>query len=494
MLDLLLQKISGIEAVPLIEGGKGVAISTGETCGAWAAEGCVGTFSAVNADSYDENGSAIPQICRAKVRSERGRELIEYAVAGGIAQAKIARERSNGKGRIHMNVLWEMGRSQEVIERVLEGAPGCVHGVVCGAGMPYELAEIAAKYGIYYYPIVSSARAFSALFRRSFKKVPELLGGVVYEDPWLAGGHNGVSNADDPLKPQNPYLRLVALRQLMNGFGLNETPIIIAGGVWWLSEWEDYIGNKELGNVCFQFGTRPILTQETPVAKAWHSKLMSLKRGDIKLNQLSPTGFYSSAVNNEMIRDLLERAKRQVKIIEGVEDVGGLEKSKTDQNTEEKAAEIQANDSNTSRDLSDIPFKIKIGAREISLDPSKRNDVERWIAQGFSQPMLTPDKTVVFVTPEQFNEILEDQKNCCCCLSACRFSSWCQDKGTTGKIPDPRTFCIQKSLQNIAHGGDVEKNLMFAGHLAYRFAEDPFYASGFIPTTHELIERILTGY
>ena len=457
VLNLILQKISGKEVIPLVDGGKGISISTGETCGAWAAEGGVGTFSAVNADSYDENGNVIPQIYHGKTREERRRELIEYAVAGGITQAKIARERSNGKGRIHMNALWEMGGSREIIERILEVAKDCVHGVVCGAGMPYELAEIAAKYRVHYYPIVSSARAFSALFRRSFKKVQELLGGVVYEDPWLAGGHNGVSNADDPLKPQNPYLRLVALRSVMNEFGLHMIPIIIAGGVWWLSEWEDYINNKELGLVGFQFGTRTILTKECPVAEHWHDKLMSLKKGDVKLTQLSPTGFYSSAVNNELVADLLARLERQVKI----EEFSSL--------------------------------KAMIGKREIYLDPSRRADIERWASEGYSEAMLTPDSTVVFVTPEQSKQILHDQRSCSCCLSACRFSSWCQHNGSTGKIPDPRTFCIQKNLQNIAHGGDIEKNLMFAGHLAYRFAQDPFYANGFIPTVHQLFERILTG-
>jgi len=34
---------------------------------------------------------------------------------------------------------------------------------------------------------------------------------------------------------------------------------------------------------------------------------------------------------------------------------------------------------------------------------------------------------------------------------------------------------------------------MFAGHAAYRFAEDPFYANGFIPTVKQLVERISTG-
>ena len=46
--------ISGREVLPLVEGGKGISISNGESSGAWAASGGVGTFSGVNADSYDD--------------------------------------------------------------------------------------------------------------------------------------------------------------------------------------------------------------------------------------------------------------------------------------------------------------------------------------------------------------------------------------------------------------------------------------------------------
>ena len=46
-------RISGADVLPLIEGGKGVSITTGASSGAWAAAGGVGTFSGVNADSYD---------------------------------------------------------------------------------------------------------------------------------------------------------------------------------------------------------------------------------------------------------------------------------------------------------------------------------------------------------------------------------------------------------------------------------------------------------
>ena len=38
--------MSGREALPLIEGGKGIAISNGESSGAWAATGGIGTFPA----------------------------------------------------------------------------------------------------------------------------------------------------------------------------------------------------------------------------------------------------------------------------------------------------------------------------------------------------------------------------------------------------------------------------------------------------------------
>jgi len=118
---------------------------------------------------------------------------------------------------------------------------------------------------------------------------------------------------------------------------------------------------------------------------------------------------------------------------------------------------------------------------------------------GFTEALRTPDSTLIFVTPEKAREILADQANCMGCLSTCRFSNWSQHEPdfSTNKRADPRSFCIQKTLQNIAHAGDdaaaLENNLMFSGHNAFRFAKDPFYSNGFIPTVRQLVERILTG-
>lgn len=456
--------ISGREVLPIVEGGKGVSVSNGNSAGAFAAANCVGTVSAVNADSFDADGQVVPQIYHGKTRRERFAELVDYAIRGGVAQAQIAHEKSNGQGRIHINVLWEAGGTPDVLEGVLNGAKGLIHGVTCGAGMPYRVAEIAAQHNVYYHPIISSARALKALWRRAYHKYADLLGGVVYEDPWLAGGHNGLSNVEDPLQPQDPYPRVRDLREQMREFGLDNVPILMAGGVWYLRDWENWIDNPELGPVAFQFGTRPLLTKESPIAEAWKRRLLTLEEGDVYLNRFSPTGFYSSAIRNRFLEELDQRNGRQIPY---------SRKPEEDLSTE-------------------LPLGVR--GRPVYVRAEDEPRAKSWMEEGFTEGMKTPDSTVIFVTPEKGAEILTDQQDCMGCLSQCRFSNWADnEEGTTGKRADPRSFCIQKTLQDIAHGGALEENLMFSGHNAYKFASDPFYEGGEIPTVSQLVERILSG-
>ncbi|OYV38189.1 MAG: nitronate monooxygenase [Acidocella sp. 20-61-6] len=463
-------RMGGTEVLPLVEGGKGVAVSNGITSGHWAAGGGVGTFSAVNADSYDVHGVAIPQEYHGTTRRLRHEELVAYAIEGGVTQARRSYDISGGRGRIHANILWEMGGAERVITGILERTKGIVNGITCGAGMPYRLSEIAAKFNVHYYPIVSSGRAFSALWKRAYSKVADLMGGVVYEDPWLAGGHNGLSNSENPQKPEDPYPRVLALRKIMREFGLGETPIIMAGGVWALEEWENWIDNPELGPIAFQFGTRPLLTKESPISDGWKQRLLKLKPGDVFLNKFSPTGFYSSAVNNNFIQELRGRSERQVAF--------------------------------TTEPVGEHLVEYGVGARKraVYLTAPDYARVKDWEDAGFVEALRTPDSTLIFVESAKAEEIHRDQVNCMGCLSQCRFSNWSQEGPDfdNGKKADPRSFCIQKTLQDIAHADPhdemaLENNLMFAGHNAYRFGSDPYYSNGFIPTVRELVDRILTG-
>lgn len=464
MKSLNSMRISGFDALPLVEGGKGISISNGQSSGAWAAAGAVGTFSGVNADSFDDTGHLIPQQYHGRTRVERHEELITYAINGGVTQAKIAYDLASGRGPVHMNVLWEMAAAERVLIGILERASHLVNGVTCGAGMPYKAAEIAARFGVHYYPIVSSGRAFRALWKRAYHKFAELLGGVVYEDPWRAGGHNGLSNSEDPEVPEDPYPRVFELRQRMREFGLGDTPIIMAGGVWYLREWTDWIDNPELGPIAFQYGTRPLLTEESPISDAWKQRLLELNEGDIYLNSFSPTGMWSSAVENSFLRELKERAEHQIAYT--LEPFG-------DHNTE---------------------FALGPRKKPVFVTEHDKSQAQAWMAAGFSESMKTPDSTLIFVAPEVMREIRIDQVDCMGCLSACRFSNWSQEEShTTGKKTDPRSYCIQKTLQVIGHSEEVENQLMFAGHAAFRFKDDPFYSNGFVPTVKQLVDRIATG-
>ena len=455
----------GREVWPLIEGGKGVSATNHASSGAWAAAGGIGTVSAVNADSYDAEGKIVPQVYDQLTRVERHEQLVRYAIDGAVEQVRRAHDMAGGQGAININVLWEMGGAQDVLEGVLERTKGLVAGVTCGAGMPYKLSEIAQRHNVHYLPIISSGRAFRALWKRAYSKVPDLLAAVVYEDPWLAGGHNGLSNAEDPLKPEDPYPRVKALRDVMRAEGISdEVPIIMAGGVWWLEEWQDWIDNPELGRIAFQFGTRPLLTEESPIPQGWKDALRSLEPGDVLLHRFSPTGFYSSAARNPFLRMLEARSQRQVPY-----------------------SRVAAGEHT-------VQLDVGVKGKNFWVAPQDRERARLWAAEGHGEALKTPDDTVVFVDPEERAMIRQDQADCMGCLSHCAFSSWKDhDDYTTGRLADPRSFCIQKTLQDIAHGGPVERNLMFAGHAAYRFKQDPFYSNNFTPTVKQLVDRILTG-
>jgi len=456
----------GREVWPLVEGGKGVSASNHMSSGAWAAAGGIGTVSAVNADSFDAEGRIIPQVYQALTRRERHEELIQYGIEGAVAQVERAHEIADGRGAINVNVLWEMGGAQPILHGLLERTRGKVAGVTCGAGMPYKLSEIAATYGVFYLPIISSGRAFRALWKRAYSKVPEWLGAVVYEDPWRAGGHNGLSKAEDPRAPQDPYPRVADLRAVMREGGIPDTvPIVMAGGVWRLDEWDNWIDNPELGSIMFQFGTRPLLTQESPIPVGWKERLMTLEEGDILLHKFSPTGFYSSAVRTPFLRSLEARSERQIAF--------------------------------TKELVGDHAFQLDVGIgtrKNYWVTKGDLQHAREWFGAGFTEAMKTPDDTLIFVTPDEQRMIRKDQADCMGCLSHCAFSSWAEnEKNSTGRLADSRSFCIQKTLQDIAHGGDVDDNLMFAGHSAFRFKSDPFYSNGFVPSVKQLVDRILTG-
>ncbi|MDR2778243.1 MAG: nitronate monooxygenase [Rickettsiales bacterium] len=452
------------EFLPIFEGGKGIGITTGLTAGNFALNDCIGTFSAVNPDIIDLNGKVTRMLLKAKTRLERHIEMIQNSVDGIISHARLARDIAKDRGRIHMNVLWEMGGTETILNNALVKLKGIVQGVVCGAGLPYRLGDICAKYKVNYFPIVSSVRAFRVLWKKSYERTKEWLGAIVYECPWRAGGHNGLSNSEDPFVKGNTYDRVKELRSFMNEIGLGNKFVVVAGGVWNLKEYENYLANPEIGNVAFQFGTRPILTKESPISDRWKNTLLTLKPADIRTNSFSPTGFYSSAIDNSFLQELTDKNTRQLQYSSSYSDEFNCE------------------------------LKISSGAIVFI----RENDLEisnRWINGDYRITVKTPEDTILFLRDDDYEDMKNDMENCCGCLSQCQFSCWQQSSEThnSGRIPDFRKMCIQKALQNAKNDEEVQKQLYFAGSEAYRFGTDPLYHGGHIPTIKELIELIAIG-
>jgi NAD(P)H-dependent flavin oxidoreductase YrpB (nitropropane dioxygenase family) len=459
--------VSDRQVLPIVEGGKGIGFSNFLTAGNFAKNGCVGTISGVNTDFVDDNGEIVDTKILSKSRLDRHTEMMEASIKGIVSQTKRAFDISGGNGRIHLNVLWEMGGTEYILNETLSRVKGLINGVVCGAGMPYKLSEICAQYKTYYYPIVSSMRAFKILWLRSFKKTKEWLGGVVYECPWQAGGHNGLTNAEDPFKPQNSYERVAELRKFMDENSLKDTPIVVAGGVWNLKEYESWIGDKKIGKIVFQFGTRPMVTKESPLSDYWKQTLLSLKKDGIKTNHFSPTGFWSSAVNNDLLKDLYGQLDREVKY-----------------------SMVRTDNFNTEI----ICGKNK---KNYFFEESQRDNINKFINSGFTEAIKTPDNTLIFVSESRVQEIQRDMRDCVGCLSCCNFSTWSQyfpdNNYTCGVIPDPRSFCIQKALQNAKRNIEHSRALLFAGSNACRFCSDEMYKNGHIPTIKELIDGLISG-
>ena len=66
------------------------------------------------------------------------------------------------------------------------------------------------------------------MWKRAYHKFCDWLGGVVYEDPWLAGGHNGLSNSEDPEHPERVFSWQGMGALLIQGVTQNDVNVLLA--------------------------------------------------------------------------------------------------------------------------------------------------------------------------------------------------------------------------------------------------------------------------
>jgi nitronate monooxygenase len=185
--------------------------------------------------------------------------------------------------------------------------------------MPYKLSEIAAL-NVNYLPIISSsARAFRALWKRAYSaRCPNCWARWSMK---TRGWRAATTACPTPKTRSSPKIPIPASRPCATRCApkgiADDVPIVMAGGVWFLREWDNWIDNPELGQIAFQFGTRPLLTHESPIPQGWKDALRELEPGDVLLHRFRPRASIPARCATPFLRSLEARSERQIPYSQG---------------------------------------------------------------------------------------------------------------------------------------------------------------------------------
>lgn len=276
-------EIKGKEmTIPVVQGGMGIGISTGELAGAVAAEGGMGTLSFVNCGYEEEDFYQNP---------------IEANKRAFEKNLKKAKEISQGKGILMVNIMHVVNHFFEYLEFINTTE---IDGVVVGAGLPLELPQYIGE-DKRIAPIVSSGRALKIILRKWKKKYNRVPDFVVLESP-KAGGHLGFKKEDLSM---DLFQELEEIKKILREYGEESIPVFIGGG---FGTKEGFQTAMEKGADGVQIGTGFLFTKESgldPVAK--ECLVESLRKGKIEDQIIqSPVGLLGRALNTEFVRKVEE--------------------------------------------------------------------------------------------------------------------------------------------------------------------------------------------
>lgn len=271
--------------IPVIQGGMGVGISLSQLAGAVAAEGGIGIISTAQigyqSPGFDENP-------------------IETNLRAIAEEIKKAREIA-GKGIIGVNIMVATRCYEEYVKAAVAAGADLI---ICGAGLPMKLPELAGQAGTKIAPIVSGLKSAEVIFKYWLKKYDRLPDLVVIEGP-KAGGHLGFSleqlNSITDEEYDEEIVRIITRVEEYAQQKGTKIPVVVAGGVYTREDAEHYIG---LGASGVQMATRFVTTYECDASQAYKEAYLNASKEDIVLVK-SPVGMPGRAILNPF----MERAK-----------------------------------------------------------------------------------------------------------------------------------------------------------------------------------------
>lgn len=272
--------------VPIIQGGMGVGVSGPRLAAAVAREGGVGVIAGVDA-GYQEPDFAT-DFLSANLR----------ALKKQIRQArKLAPE-----GILGVNLMVAMNHYAEMVRAAAEEG---IDLIISGAGLPLKLPDLVKDFKTRIAPIVSSAKAATAILQYWDKHYDRTADLVIVEGP-EAGGHLGFS--EEVLTGEKPsVLELVqevleAVRPYREKFR-KKISVIAAGGIF---TGEDLAKCLQAGAGGVQMATRFVATDECDADLSFKEAYVGAREEDIVIIK-SPVGMPGRALNNSFLRKVAAR-------------------------------------------------------------------------------------------------------------------------------------------------------------------------------------------
>lgn len=271
--------LAGRRLLPIVQGGMGVGVSAHRLAGAVAAQGGLGTLSAVDLRRHHPDlmertaglASRVGQDADTKARIDAANlEAVEREI-------RAARRLAGGRGLIAMNIMRAVSDYAAYVRRSLEAG---VDAVVVGAGLPLDLPDLAQDHPkALLVPILSDSRGV-ALIVKKWERKKRLPDAIVIEHPRLAAGHLGAARIADLNDPRFDFERVIpeSLEFLRKAGIEKQIPLIAAGGI---RRCEDIARIQALGGAAVQLGTPFAVTDECDASLGFKQVLAEARDEDL---------------------------------------------------------------------------------------------------------------------------------------------------------------------------------------------------------------------